>query len=59
MRGEPFLYPGAVRALMRDFVDRELSKEYCSEVEASTEFPYAMWDKLVGAGLPTASAISV
>ena len=22
MRGEPFLYPGAVRALMRDFVDR-------------------------------------
>jgi DNA-binding NarL/FixJ family response regulator len=22
MRGEPFLYPGAVRSLMRDFVDR-------------------------------------
>jgi DNA-binding NarL/FixJ family response regulator len=22
MRGEPFLYPGAVRALMRDFVER-------------------------------------
>jgi DNA-binding NarL/FixJ family response regulator len=22
MRGEPFLYPGAVRALMKDFVDR-------------------------------------
>jgi alkylation response protein AidB-like acyl-CoA dehydrogenase len=38
------------RATVRDFVDRELSKEYCSEVEASTEFPYEMWDKLVAAG---------
>ncbi len=38
------------RATVRDFVDRELSKAYCSEVEAQTEFPFAMWEKLVGAG---------
>src|ERR671916_610133 len=27
MRGEPFLYPGGVRALMRDYVDRARSGE--------------------------------
>ena len=31
MRGEPFLYPGAVRALMRDFVERARRGETASD----------------------------
>jgi alkylation response protein AidB-like acyl-CoA dehydrogenase len=38
------------RATVREFVDRELTKEHCTEVEASTEFPFAMWDQLARAG---------
>jgi acyl-CoA dehydrogenase len=39
------------RDATREFVDRELSKDYCREVEAREEFPWDMWRKLVDAGL--------
>jgi acyl-CoA dehydrogenase len=38
------------RATVREFVDRDLSKAYCTEVEAGEEFPWEMWSKLVEAG---------
>lgn len=38
------------RSTVREFVDRDLTKEYCSKVEAGHEFPEEMWSKLVDAG---------
>src|SRR6185437_6101001 len=38
------------RATVREFVDRDLSKAYCTEVEEGEEFPWEMWRKLVDAG---------
>jgi len=35
---------------VREFVDRDLTKEYCRHVEASEEFPWEMWSRLVDAG---------
>jgi alkylation response protein AidB-like acyl-CoA dehydrogenase len=35
---------------VRDFVDRDLTKDYCRQVEAGEEFPWEMWGKLVDAG---------
>jgi alkylation response protein AidB-like acyl-CoA dehydrogenase len=36
---------------MRDLVDRDLTKEYCREVEARDEFPWDLWTRLGEAGL--------
>jgi acyl-CoA dehydrogenase len=38
------------RATVREFVDRDLSKAYCTEVEEGEKFPWEMWRKLVDAG---------
>lgn len=38
------------RSTVREFVDRDLTKEYCGAAEAGTEFPEEMWAKLVDAG---------
>jgi acyl-CoA dehydrogenase len=35
---------------VRDFVDAKLTKAYCTEVEASDEFPWELWRTLVDAG---------
>jgi acyl-CoA dehydrogenase len=35
---------------VRDFVDNEVPKEYSRQVEASEEFPWELWGKLVDAG---------
>jgi len=35
---------------VRDFVDNEVTKDYCRQVEAGEEFPWDLWEKLVGAG---------
>jgi len=35
---------------VRDFVDAEVPKEYCRQVEASEEFPWELWGKLCDAG---------
>jgi alkylation response protein AidB-like acyl-CoA dehydrogenase len=35
---------------VRDFVDNEVTKDYCREVEAAEEFPWGLWEKLVDAG---------
>ncbi|HEY4098745.1 MAG TPA: acyl-CoA dehydrogenase family protein [Baekduia sp.] len=35
---------------VRDFVNQELPKDYCREVEAREEFPWDLWKKLVDAG---------
>lgn len=35
---------------VRDFVDGEVTKAYCREVEASEQFPWELWGKLVDAG---------
>jgi alkylation response protein AidB-like acyl-CoA dehydrogenase len=35
---------------VREFVDAEIPKSYCREVEASEEFPRELWRKLVDAG---------
>jgi acyl-CoA dehydrogenase len=35
---------------VRDFVDRELPRSYCHEVEAREEFPWDLWKKIVDAG---------
>lgn len=39
------------RRTMRELVDKELSKEYCREVEARDEFPWDLWKKLGDHGL--------
>jgi alkylation response protein AidB-like acyl-CoA dehydrogenase len=39
------------RRTMRDLVDRDLTKEYCREVEARDEFPWDLWTRLGEAGL--------
>jgi acyl-CoA dehydrogenase len=39
------------RKTMRDFADRELSKDYCREVEARESFPHDLWKKLADLGL--------
>jgi acyl-CoA dehydrogenase len=39
------------RSSLRELVDAEFSKEYCHEVEARTEFPRDMWEKLGRNGL--------
>jgi len=36
---------------IRDFVNKELPKSYCREVEAREEFPWDLWAKLGDAGL--------
>jgi acyl-CoA dehydrogenase len=35
----------------REYVENELSKQYCLEVEARDEFPWDLWKKLTDAGL--------
>lgn len=37
VRGEPFLYPGAVRALMRDYLERDRAGEALNELTAREE----------------------
>ena len=39
------------RRSLRELVDAEFSKEYCHEVEARTEFPWDLWQKLGENGL--------
>jgi acyl-CoA dehydrogenase len=39
------------RRSIRDLVDREITKDYCREVEAQEEFPWELWHKLVEVGL--------
>src|ERR1700733_2992458 len=36
---------------MREFVENELSKSYCREVEARESFPWDLWKKITQAGL--------
>jgi alkylation response protein AidB-like acyl-CoA dehydrogenase len=45
------------RRSIRDIVDREITKEYCREVEARDEFPWDLWELLgrlglTGVGIP-------
>ena len=40
---------GLLREALRDFVDRRLPKDFCQEVEARTEFPRDLWDRLTEA----------
>jgi acyl-CoA dehydrogenase len=35
---------------VRDYVDAEITKPYCRELEASEEFPWPLWQKLCDAG---------
>jgi alkylation response protein AidB-like acyl-CoA dehydrogenase len=39
------------RRTLRELVDKELSKDYCREVEARDEFPWDLWKRLVDSGL--------
>jgi len=39
------------RRSIRDIVDREITKEYCREVEAREEFPWDLWELLGRLGL--------
>lgn len=39
------------RSSLRALVDRELSKDYCREVEARETFPRDLWDRISAAGL--------
>lgn len=39
------------RRSIRDLVDREITKDYCREVEAQDEFPWALWERLGAVGL--------
>lgn len=36
---------------IREYVDNELPKSYCREVEEREEFPWDLWEKLTSAGL--------
>lgn len=45
------------RSSLHEFVDRRLPKDYCREVEARSEFPRDLWDRLTetdlhGVGIP-------
>ncbi len=39
------------RRTIREFATREISKDYCREVEARESFPWDLWDKLREGGL--------
>jgi len=47
----------AFRESIRDIVDRDLTKDYCREVEAREQFPWDLWQRLgelglTGVGIP-------